>query len=171
MLRETPSLTQNPDLCPGPQGLLAGSPSRFALQQCCMRRLSSRAGTDSVQRSQPSQVSLAWRGRDGLWGQECRQIFQLLRQTALPSACWGDLLCQACLPLPVPFTTAVFSSASVGCQPGTEQMAEPAGSWEHGKSHGQAGAGKPLFTKQRAQWRIFVVTEARSGSAGHLQQA
>uniref|UniRef100_G1MWQ0 uridine/cytidine kinase n=1 Tax=Meleagris gallopavo TaxID=9103 RepID=G1MWQ0_MELGA len=37
-------------------------------------------------------------------------------------------------------TTSIFSAASGDCQSGIEQAAKPAGRWEHGKSHRQAGS-------------------------------
>lgn len=139
MLRETPSLTQNPNLCPRLQGLLSGSPSRFTLQQCCVRRLSSWAGADS-QRSGHSQVRSAWPGGEETVSGDRSAVksssFSGKQPCPLPAGVTSSA--RHAFPSLFPFTTAVFSSASERCQPGTEQMVELVGRWEHGKSHGQA---------------------------------
>lgn len=72
-----------------------------------------------------------------------------------------------------PLTSAVFSSAAGGCQPGMEQMVEPSGRWEHGKSHWQAGVGRLGQARCSLQdtglSTALVVTGIRNSSAGHLQ--
>lgn len=119
-----------PERLPRAAGPLSGSPSRFA---GCARQVCSRAGADSQRGAVAAKSGQPGpRGRDALWGQQCRQIFQLRRQTALSSACRGDLLCQARLPLLLPLATATCSAASRGCRPGTGQTAKPAARQEHG---------------------------------------
>lgn len=143
MLKETPSLTRKPNLCPGPQGLLSDSPSQFSLQQCCVRRLSSQAGADS-QHSGHSQVRSAWPGGEETVSGDRNAVkyssFSGKQPCPLPAGVTSSA--RHAFPSLFPLTTAVFSSASGGCQPGTEQVVEPAGRWEHGKSHGQAGGGR-----------------------------
>lgn len=90
MFRETPCLTQTPDLCPA---LLSGSPSRFSLQQCCVRRRSSRAGADS-QHSGHSQVRSAWPGEGETVSRE--------RNAVKSSSFSGKQLC----PLPAGVTSS-----------------------------------------------------------------
>lgn len=121
-----PDPEQQPECLPGAVGPLSGSPGRLA---GCARRLCSAAGADSQRGAVTAKSGQPGpRGTDALWGQQCRQIFQLRRQTALPSACWGCDLCQPCLPLLLPLASA----ASRGCQLGMGQTAEPAARWGRG---------------------------------------
>lgn len=72
-----------------------------------------------------------------------------------------------------PLTSAAFSSAAGGCQPGMEQIVEPSGRWQHGKSHWQAGVGRLGQARCSLQGtrlsRALVVAGAGISSAGHLQ--
>jgi len=161
MLGETPSPTQTLNLCAGPQGLLSGSRSRFALQQCCVQRLSSRAGADS-QHSGHSQVRSAWPGGEEMVSGDGNAVksssFSGKQPCPLPAGVTSSA--RHAFPSLFPLTTAVFSSASGGCQPGTEQMGEPVGRWEHGKSHGQPAGS-----------RLGQANLSLQSSAGHPQQA
>lgn len=162
----------DPDLPPKsvPRALVlpSGSPGQFA---GCAQRLCSPAGADS-RRSARSQVRSVWpSGEEMLSGDDNavksssfagKQPCPLSAGvTSSPRHAFSSFL----------LTTSIFSAASGDCQSGIEQAAKPAGRWEHGKSHRQAGASEPLIAKLRALQRVFLVTEGRSSSAELSQRA
>lgn len=137
--------------------------------------LSSQAGDDS-QPSGHSQVRSAWPA--GLMvpgdGNAVRSSsFSSKQPCPLPAGVTSSA--RHAFPSLFPLTSAAFSSAAGGCQPGMEQLVEPSRRWEHGKSHRQARGGR--LGQARCSWqgrglsRAHVVTRAGSSWAGHLQPA
>lgn len=148
--------------------LQLGSPGRLA---GCAWRLCSPAGADS-RSSARSQVRSAWPSGEEMLSGDHNAVKSSSFAGKQPCPLSAGVTSSARHAFSSSFLlTSIFNTASGDCQPGIEQAAKPAGRWERGKSHRQAGAGEPLIAKQRALRRVFLVTEGRSISAELLQRA